>query len=854
MRNPMPKFRSALLALTPFVFLSLHATAQDEAAEQEAQAEHSPEESAAAPEPAVVAEPAATSDAQEPQAESGNATSAAAPIDFAEPEATVATEPLPEPSSVDTPTEAQTAATITVEPLQAPAAPSVNVEESGGTVQLEEIVVTSTKRAKSVREIPATIVGFSGEDLERNNIKGIEDLARLVPGVNVSQPSEGTPRITIRGIAAQATTNATTGILYGDIPFTDTYLPRVVPDPLPFDLQTVEVLKGPQGTLFGAGSLNGAIRYVPEPAKLGMWETKYMAEYTQVHEGGAAPVYGAVINLPIYGEDTAALRLTGFIREAPGYVDNTQLGADGNTLEQQGLRASLVVQPSERVNGTLTYASQDSEYADNAVADNADGDLKTDNRPRRSPSKLGYQFADLKIAATFDWAQLISDTGYVSKFGDSFFDASSRLPGNGQTATRVSQEDSARSKTWSQELRLVSPDDMDARWQWVAGVAAFKQDVLLHLELPVGVATPLGLAGVTAALGPLADQLPGLAELVDRDGEALLAQLETNAHIREFALFGDVTRRLGDNWELNLGGRLYRTTSAGTARQSGLLLLAVNQEPVHIIEGTLQEEGFNPKASILWNAGRDLIAFAAVSKGFRVGGVQPGYALTGPRPPDFFKSDTLWNYEAGLRTQWLDRALRFDVTGFYITWDNPQTFQLGSSGVSSYIDNAGGVKNHGVEAALQTVLPFGFLFNTSACWTDTRTSKPFTTEGGEVAAGAHWPFAPHWQTATSLTWMLPVASWNLTTSANYSTISGAPSTLNPAAALTVFDYDQLDLLIAAANPSIPWMPEFGVTLNNVLDERGISNHFEGGLVPGTGYADVTYIRPRALTLRISGRF
>ncbi|HVT36533.1 MAG TPA: TonB-dependent receptor, partial [Nevskiaceae bacterium] len=474
-------------------------------------------------------------------------------------------------------------------------------------------------------------------------------------------------------------------------------------------------------------------------------------------------------------------------------------------------------------------------------------------RPRRSPSDLAYQFGDLKLAGNFDWAQLISDTGYVRKSSDTFFDASSRLPGNGQTPAQTAQIDYARSHTWSQELRLVSPDD-SAHWQWVAGAAAFKQDVLFHEELPVSVALPLGLNQIEAALGPALNAIPGLAQQIDANGQALLALLETNAEIREYALFGDLTRRLGDSWEVSLGGRLYRTTSQGTARQEGLLLLAINQQPTHLIEGTLHEQGFNPKASLMWHAGRDLIAYVSASKGFRVGGVQPGYSASGPKAPDFFKSDTLWNYEAGLRTQWFDRQLRADITGFYVTWKNPQTFQLGSSGLSSYLDNAGGVKNHGIEAALQAVLPFGFLLNTSLCWTDTRTSKPFDSQGGEVAPGAQWPFAPHWQTASSLAWMLPLGNWTLAPSVNYSTLSHAPTTLDPSAVQFVFGYSQLDLQLSVNNASLPWMPEFALTLNNVRDKRGLVNRFDGGLVPGSGYTDVTYMRPRALTLHLAGHF
>lgn len=724
-------------------------------------------------------------------------------------------------------------------------------EEADGVQRLEEIVVTSTKRAQSVRDIPQSIVGLSGEDMERANIKGIEDIARIVPGVNVTEPGDSAPRVTIRGIAGQSSTNATTGILYGDIAFTDTYLPRVVPDPLPFDLQSVEVLKGPQGTLFGASALNGAIRYVPEPAKLGLWETKYMLEYTSISQGDSAPVLGAVVNMPVERLNSA-LRLTAYSRESPGYIDNTQVGADVNSVKQTGARGSLVMQPSERLNGTLTYAWQDTQRRDVPIADNRDGDLITDNRPRNSPADFEYHFAEFKLSWDFDWAQLVSDSGFVRKSAESFFDATSRLSGSAHTVLRGSQEDHASSDSWSQELRLVSPDD-GGDWRWVAGVAGFRQDIDYYLRQPIGLNSPATAGQLLGLLGSLVGNVPGLDDFVDEKGEALLVVLGTQAQIQEMSLFGEVTRRFAEDWELTLGGRLYKTTSQGTVHQASVLFLVQDLDPVHDFGGTLHEQGFNPKASLMWHASRDLIAYASASKGFRVGGVQPGFSLSGPAAPEFFKSDSLWSYELGLRTQWLDRQLRADVTGFHTVWKNPQTFQNASL-TAAYIDNAGGVENYGVETTLQAALPWGLQFNTSAAWTDTYTTMPFQSQGGEVPSGSQWPFAPHWQTASSLTWALPLGTWLVAPGVSYSTISDAPNNLDPSTANKVFGYQQLDFALAVRDTSVEWMPEFSLALNNALDERGVSNYYIGALVPTVKAVDTTYIRPRTLTLRIAGRF
>ena len=708
--------------------------------------------------------------------------------------------------------------------------------------QIEEIVVTATKREQALRDIPASITALTGESMEKQGLQGVEDISRLVPGVTINTPSEGATRVTIRGIAAPAATNATTGVLFGDVSFTDAYLPRAALDPNPFDLKSVEVLKGPQGTLFGAGALNGAIRYVPEPPKFGEWEGKAFFQYTSVEQGDAAPIYGAALNLPV-GE-TLALRIMGFDRASPGYIDNSQLGEDVNELDQQGLRGILAWQPSEQWHAALTYAWQHTEHADFAIADNADGRLSTDNRPRHSTADIEYSLADLVIKRRFDWGELVSDTSYVDKSLQSYFDASSRLPGGGQSIFRAGQPDQSASETWSQELRLVSADE-GSPWIWTVGAFGWKQEIESQPDLTASIDLGGGLGSLPPWLGDLLDPL--LPDIIDERGEILLARLHTNVEITELALFGDLTRRFGDSVELTVGGRLYRVNSGGTVVSTGVLGPLIPDR-----DGELQEQGFNPKASLLWHITDSIKFYTAASKGFRAGGIQPGLDIlpSGPPPPEFFRSDTIWSYEAGLRTDWFGGAMHIDVTAFFTDWKDPQTFQLGNNGLTSYIDNAGGVESKGIEASLQTLLPWGFMLNAAASWTDTVTTEPFTAQDGSVVEpGQDWTFAPHFQSAATLAWAGNVSDWDLNGSVTHSFLGKAWSSLEDANRRQIFDFNQFDLQFGLANPSLRWLPELSFLVNNLADERGVANQFDGG-----SYVDVTYIRPRAYTLRLSSRF
>jgi iron complex outermembrane receptor protein len=731
-------------------------------------------------------------------------------------------------------------------PQQATPTPPLKEPPSSAT-QLEEIVVTATKRAANVREIPASIAAISGDELEQRGAQDTADIVKLVPGVNLTSTGDSPQRITIRGISSDIGTGPTTGILFGNVSFTETFAPVVALDPNPFDMASVEILKGPQGTLFGGSALNGAVRYVPTPPRFDEFEVKWFGQYTSIHEGDAAPTYGAAVNLPLYS-DALALRVMAFDRTAPGYIDNTRIDIeDTNETRQQGARALLGWRPDGDWDVLLTTAWQDTKIEDVGIADNGEGRLETNDRPRQSPNHTEYSMANLTVTYDSDWAQFVSDTSYIQKDGRNLFDATSRSLGNGALPL-IAQYYRGDSTTYGQEFRLVSPEDSDSRWKWVAGLFAWQQNLENTLTVPLAVElTPL-----TTIIDML--NLEALSSLF-ADGSPVVLQTVGDVEVREFAAFGEVTRRIGDDVELALGGRFYRTTSGGTNTQSGAFILAQSGQSPNVLEGEIAETGFNPKASLLWHVNDDILTYGLVSKGFRVGGIQSGLTtpLSANPAPDTYKSDTLWNYELGIRTQFFDNTLRLDLTGFWVDWQDPQSLQPDASGLAVYVDNVGGVRSRGADLSLQYLLPFGVMFTTAVSYADTVTTEDFTTSDGTVyAAGADWPLAPKWQTSSNLSFMLPIDEWTLGGFATYSAIG---PTVPVFGFKEVFDYHQLDLQLSVANQRLSWLPQVALILNNVTDERGTTNYFSSGIPTAESAAEeYYYITPRSVTVRLMGSF
>lgn len=717
--------------------------------------------------------------------------------------------------------------------------------------KIEEVVVTATKRTENLREIAASISAFSGDDLEARGAQDTADIIKLVPGANLTSTGDSPPRVTIRGISSDIGTSSTTGILFGNVSFSDTYVPFAALDPNPFDMRSVEVLKGPQGTLYGASALNGAVRYVPEPPNFDEIEVKWFAQQTAIEDGSKAPTYGAAINLPII-QEVLALRLVGFERTSPGYVDNLQLGIkDTNEIEQDGQRLMLGFRPTSKLDILLTAAKQNTLKKDVGIVDSDNGDLFTNRRPRQSPNDTEYEIFDLSVNYSMGWADIVYDGSYVNKLGDNFFDASSRVDGRGDSPINA-QYYTGESDTYGHELRLVSNSDNSSTFKWTVGLFDWRQEIYTTLTVPV--ASDLNsLQGFLAVLSP-EQQMDG--DLFTADGSPITLRTAADVIVEEKALFGEITYQISDDVEIAVGGRKYKTSSGGENRQSGLIVLAQRGSTNYTVEGDIEESGFNPKLSVVWNVTDDILTYALVSKGFRVGGVQYGIStpLAQTPAPDTFKSDTLKNHEIGIRTQWFDNTLRLDLTGYKVDWDEPQSLQPDASGLAVYIDNVGGVESKGYDASLQYVFPWaGLMLTSSFSYADTVTTADFTISNGtEFKAGSRWPLAPKNQSATTLSFQEIFGSWIVGGFATYTSIGSTVPFFN---GKKIYDYHQTDLQLNVANDSYAWLPNISVIANNVTNERGLTNAFTSGLpTPESAANEYYYITPRSLTVRLSGRF
>lgn len=737
--------------------------------------------------------------------------------------------------------EPETAQLPTI-PVAAPEQP-----KSHRAVQIEEIIVTATKREESLREIPQSITAFGGDALEKSGIQSVDQIVRMSPGVNFVDGGQQAAHITIRGISSNSNGNQTTGTIFGNVSLTDPYLQIVTLDPNPFDLKSVEILKGPQGTLFGAGGFGGAIRYVPEAPKMGVWETKYFAEYTTLAESDkGAPIFGAATNIPIGTNDTAAARLVGIQRRDPGYYDDTARHLkDINTLKQTGLRGALSWQPTSAWDFKFLYAYQKMFSPDLGFADNADGRLSRGDTLIPSSTDNKFQLGNFSVSYAFDWATATSETAVIKK-SVYFVKDSGRLINPldllqtlGIPSIQLDTNNDTR--TVSQEFRLTSPTDSDSPWKWVGGLFGSKETYAAIIDVPFGGVLPITLP------------LPLPLNLISASNQLNLGTLNVHAKIQEIALFGEVTRQLGDDWSLSIGARAYRTNSGGLVDNTGLVFTGTTPTDMDVVE-----KGISPKASLTWHATEDIMSYATVSRGYRVGGVQPGIvtAIAQPDAPRFFKSDSLMNYELGSRTTWLENTLHADFAAYYLVWKNPQTnVSSTKDGLSNYFTNVGGVKGRGIEASIEWLPPIdGVALTLGGGFNRTTTTVPFALSSSKtVAVGTVFPQSPKWQTAATIAYAPDLGDWKPSIAITHTYLGKATTDLNKE--LPIFGYQQLDVNISLANTAFAWLPNLSLIGTNLLDERGVVSR--DGTPPGnlTGeYTDVTYTRPRAITLRLNGRF
>lgn len=348
------------------------------------------------------------------------------------------------------------------------------------------IIVTAGKREQLLKDVSGSISALNEDDLRNLQAQSLSDYITRVPGVVFNDYQPGVSEVVIRGVASTTyheANQATTGYYINEIPLTEPGFPLVIPDVDTFDLKRVEVLRGPQGTLFGSSSLGGAINYVVNTADASGFDAGFEGSLASTRRAGELS-YGAkaMVNVPII-EDQLAVRLVAFQRFDAGYLDNTGTGIDGsNDLRVRGLRGSLVWTPTDKT--TLSVLSMYQEYDLDDQTYVLFGPPETFERSTNVPEYQDTDFMlhSLTINQEFDFATLTAVGSYTEKNSDLAFDDSIFLGYDARTGTPQLSSSTGKSKTEYLEVRLASAGNSPFGWLIGGNYTRLKSDLsLIHI-------------------------------------------------------------------------------------------------------------------------------------------------------------------------------------------------------------------------------------------------------------------------------------------------------------------------------------------------------------------------------------
>jgi outer membrane receptor protein involved in Fe transport len=611
-----------------------------------------------------------------------------------------------------------------------------------------ELVVTAEKRPERLSDVAASVSVVPGGTLETMEATQLQDWAGFVPGLTVAdQGAPGESSIAVDGIAPIAAASEV-GLYVNDTPVGTSSSFQggngFSIDLLPYDLSRVEVLRGPQGTLYGASTMGGLIKYVLAAPDLDTFSGRIGGDVfgmANAHEPGGG-VRGEV-NIPLV-KDQLALRLSAYDAYTPGYIDDFTTGQKGdNPLNQGGGRAALLWRPTADLSVQLGAIYQDSHAANpsfvalsQTTGQPLHGGLDNINT-LPEPYTQALQLYDLTINWNLHFAQLTSVTSYQSFTNDTTEDLTDYIgvflgdfgaPGPGLSNFL----EDYRLKKFTQEIRLASPEGQ--KLEWLVG-GFYTHETGANYE-------------VFNAYDDAGAPLPGLNPLE-------YANLPST--YEEYAVFGDATYHFTDWFDLTAGVR-YAHNSQKFVEIEGGALVGSNPPaaPALTVPGSSSEGVTTFLVDPRLHVTKDTIAYARIATGYQPGG--PNVVLPGVTGiPGQFNSSRLTDYQVGLKSTFLDGRATADLSAFYIDWSKIQVSVL--IGNQSAVENAGAARSEGLDFS-GTLSPIrGLMLGATLAYTDAVLTTPVPSIG--AAVGARLPYVPMWSGSLTADYSWPLAGpWN----------------------------------------------------------------------------------------------
>lgn len=633
----------------------------------------------------------------------------------------------------------------------APAHPSAGTSEQGaGSSALEEIVVTATRRSESIQDVPMSISAVSQADLEKAGATRVEDVVHMVPGLAYTENSVGQAVLAIRGIQTSALTGNVqqpVEVYYDDVPILDLTIPWTVPALQLFDVNRVEVLRGPQGTLFGAGSLSGALRVITNKPDLSEFHAAFEGTATTTDGGGVGGAANVMVNVPLI-RDQLAMRGVYYYDYTGGWIDNPSLDERRtNHAKVSGGRIETEWKPADNFELVATAAQEvTSPHDSNYVPYGSNGDI-ADNRVRN------YNTDNLKLfnlAGTYSmpWATLTSSTSYLDRTATSSLDFSGTASVITGLTTIAPLIDAFHTNDLLQEVRLASSQDHPFKWL----VGGFFENY--HFNLCENI-TQSGVSGLPAASGG--------------NPSNYLESTCLHIRIKDEAGFAEASYDLLGNLTLTAGAR-YSHYSITTLDNGGLNGPDLFDGPFSITMRSAKNHSITPKVSLSYKLNEDAMVYVLADEGYRTGNsnlAPPKDPFTGLSLPQSYQPDELWNYEAGAKLAFFDRRLRIDADVFYIDWKKIQLqIRAPVSGIP-YTDNAGTATSKGVEIQMVGKPTKLTEVGTSLAYTDAKLIS--VNPGVPATVGDQLPGSAHFTAYLYGQYDIPVSgSADLSLRADYS--------------------------------------------------------------------------------------
>lgn len=647
-------------------------------------------------------------------------------------------------------------------------------QEAAKDKSLEVIEVTATRRSGSVQNAPLNITALDADIMKDQNISELADVARWVPGLTITdQGGRSDSPIIVRGLNTNSSGPSSDG---GTVATYINEIPVAI-DMRLVDVERVEVLIGPQGTLYGAGTLGGAIRYMLKEPELDFTSLEVFGNVSQTQESDSIGGEGGFIfNLPLI-EDTLAVRASLNIYEDPGFIDygyvvrepgvslpdpdwtdsaavnnNLKNVEDANGESTTTGRISVRFKPSETFEGTLNYfyQNQDSEgrsivhyntlSADNGLSDLI-GEYESGYR-YEEPREKENQLLSLELKADLGFAELVSATGISNFDADGQRDQTDLLirldygyeefPAFSSFTREIEEQD-----TFTQEIRLVSQNDSDINWIVGGFYNKIESDASSQEYTP-------GFGDFAVENFGADQSRPDQLEYYSVD----------RVEITESALFGEIGYQVTDKLDITVGARFYKydveSESAVDFPLFNTLFGGAGPDDVtlNFEQNEASDNGSLFKFNAKYKFTNSVMGYATISEGFRIGGSNGLAPCPDPLPANqagcgnpsemLYDADTTTNYELGFKSTWLRSRLHFNAALFNIDWDDAQVAGATEVGQLPYLSNAGSANAKGIEISSRAILSDSFSVYSTYAYTkaELTSDAPFLfnsdgTDGAE---------------------------------------------------------------------------------------------------------------------------